>query len=88
MHGRDPVSLIRRIPPRARRYTDDPFTALTPDTVFNISRFLLNDLFKEQAPFGISKVYAMFALAKQAKTAQLPRNSARNSARNSRRASL
>ena len=64
----DPVSLIRRIPPRARRYTDDPFTALTPDTVFNISRFLLNDLFKEQAPFGISKVYAMFALAKQAKT--------------------
>ena len=57
------------------KYTDDPFTALTPDTVFNISRFLLNDLFKEQAPFGISKVYAMFALAKQAETARLPRNS-------------
>ena len=49
MHARDPVSLIPRISPRACRYTDDPFTALTPDTVFNISRFLLNDLFKEQA---------------------------------------
>ena len=37
------------------RYTDEPFTALTPDAVFNIARFLLSWLLKEEAPFGISK---------------------------------
>jgi len=50
------------------KYTDEPFTALTPDTVFNISRFLLSWLLKEPAPFGVSKAYCIFALAKQAKT--------------------
>jgi len=50
------------------KYTDEPFTALTPDTVFNISRFLLSWLIKDEAPYGISKAYCIFAMAKQAKT--------------------
>lgn len=50
------------------KYTDEPFTALTPDTVFNISRFLLSWLLKDEAPYGISKAYCIFAMAKQAKT--------------------
>merc|ERR1719446_617848 len=44
-----------------------PPSGSTPDTVFNISRFLLSNLLKEEAPFGISKTYCIFALAKQAK---------------------
>ena len=50
------------------KYTDEPFTALTPDTVFNISRALLAQLLREPAPFGVSKAYCLFALAKQSKT--------------------
>jgi len=50
------------------KYTDEPFTALTPDTVFNISRFLLSWLLKDEAPYGLSKAYCIFAMAKQAKT--------------------
>jgi len=49
------------------KYTDEPFTALTPDAVFNISRYLLAWLMKEEAPHGISKTYCLFALAKQAR---------------------
>jgi intraflagellar transport protein 122 len=49
------------------KYTDEPFTALTPDTVFNIARTLLAQLLREAAPYGISKAYCLFALAKQAK---------------------
>jgi len=49
------------------KYTDEPFTALTPDTVFNIARTLLAQLLREAAPFGVSKAYCLFALAKQAK---------------------
>jgi len=49
------------------KYTDEPFTALTPDTVFNISRTLLSQLLRDAAPFGVSKAYCLFALAKQAK---------------------
>lgn len=49
------------------KYTDEPFTALTPDTVFNISRTLLAQLLREPAPFGVSKAYCLFALAKQSK---------------------
>jgi len=49
------------------KYTDEPFTALTPDTVFNISRTLLAQLLRDAAPFGVSKAYCLFALAKQAK---------------------
>jgi len=50
------------------KYTDEPFTALTPDTVFNISRFLLSWPLKDEAPYGVSKAYCIFAMAKQAKT--------------------
>lgn len=49
------------------KYTDEPFTALTPDTVFNISRALLAQLLRDAAPYGIKKAYCLFALAKQAK---------------------
>ena len=49
------------------KYTDEPFTALTPDTVFNISRALLSQLLREAAPYGVSKAYCLFALAKQSK---------------------
>jgi intraflagellar transport protein 122 len=49
------------------KYTDEPFTALTPDTVFNISRALLSQLLRDAAPYGVSKAYCLFALAKQAK---------------------
>ena len=49
------------------KYTDEPFTALTPDAVFNTSRFLLSSLLKEESPYGLSKAYCLFALAKQSK---------------------
>ena len=51
-----------------QKYTDEPFTALTPDTVFNIARYLLSWLLRDEAPFGISKTYCLFALAKQSKS--------------------
>ena len=50
------------------KYTDEPFTALTPDAVFNISRALLAQLLREPAPYGMSKAYCLFALAKQSRT--------------------
>ena len=53
-----------------QKYTDEPFTALTPEAVFNISRYLLSWLLRDEAPFGISKTYCIFALAKQAKALQ------------------
>ena len=75
------------------KYTDDPFTALSSDTVFCIARYLLSWLLKDEAhltppsdpsspspshrrasplrssqvPFGISKAYCIYALAKQSK---------------------
>ncbi|KAG9467612.1 hypothetical protein GDO78_014609 [Eleutherodactylus coqui] len=39
-----------------QRYTDEPFSSHLPETLFNISRFLLHSLTKE-SPLGISKVY-------------------------------
>mmetsp|Transcript_3049 Transcript_3049/g.4655 ORF Transcript_3049/g.4655 Transcript_3049/m.4655 type:complete len:1198 (+) Transcript_3049:84-3677(+) len=48
------------------RYTDEPFTALLPDSLFNMARFLLSRINKS-APMGVSKVYTLFALAKQGK---------------------
>ena len=53
-----------------QKYTDEPFTALTTDTVFNISRYLLSWLLRDDAPFGVSKTYCIFAMAKQAKALQ------------------
>ncbi|XP_074860903.1 intraflagellar transport protein 122 homolog isoform X1 [Carettochelys insculpta] len=48
------------------RYTEEPFSFHLPETLFNISRFLLHSLNKE-TPLGISKVNTLFALAKQSK---------------------
>ncbi|KAJ7417861.1 intraflagellar transport protein 122 isoform X1 [Pitangus sulphuratus] len=61
------------------RYTEEPFSFNSPETLFNISRFLLHSLTKE-TPLGISKVYpcdivqnleiiikTLLALAKQSK---------------------
>ncbi|XP_066554280.1 intraflagellar transport protein 122 homolog [Amia ocellicauda] len=49
-----------------QRYTDEPFSSHLPETLFNISRFLLHNLTKD-VPLGISKVNTLFALAKQSK---------------------
>uniref|UniRef100_A0A8C9LAC0 Intraflagellar transport protein 122 homolog n=1 Tax=Pavo cristatus TaxID=9049 RepID=A0A8C9LAC0_PAVCR len=49
-----------------QRYTEEPFSFHLPETLFNISRFLLHSLTKE-IPLGISKVNTLFALAKQSK---------------------
>ncbi|XP_058499501.1 intraflagellar transport protein 122 homolog isoform X2 [Solea solea] len=47
-----------------QRYTDEPFSSHMPETLFNICRFLLNNLTKNIPP-GISKVNTLYALAKQ-----------------------
>ncbi|XP_066051517.1 intraflagellar transport protein 122 homolog isoform X1 [Chamaea fasciata] len=49
-----------------QRYTEEPFSFHMPETLFNISRFLLHSLTKE-TPLGISKVNTLLALAKQSK---------------------
>lgn len=49
------------------KYTDEPFTALDPSAIFNTARYLLSWLLRAEAPFGISKTYCLFALAKQAR---------------------
>jgi intraflagellar transport protein 122 len=48
------------------RYTDEPFTSLLPDALFQTAQYILNHT-KEPIPHGISKVYTLFALAKQGK---------------------
>ncbi|XP_076122170.1 intraflagellar transport protein 122 homolog [Alosa pseudoharengus] len=48
------------------RYTEDPFSSHMPETLFNISRFLLHHLTKD-VPLGISKVNTLYTLAKQSK---------------------
>uniref|UniRef100_A0A8C8YJB4 Intraflagellar transport protein 122 homolog n=1 Tax=Prolemur simus TaxID=1328070 RepID=A0A8C8YJB4_PROSS len=48
------------------RYTEEPFSFHLPETLFNISRFLLHSLTKD-TPLGISKVNTLFTLAKQSK---------------------
>ncbi|XP_068600570.1 intraflagellar transport protein 122 homolog [Brachionichthys hirsutus] len=49
-----------------QRYTDEPFSSHMPETLFNICRFLLNNLTKDVPP-GISKVNALYTLAKQSR---------------------
>ncbi|KAJ4933969.1 hypothetical protein JOQ06_006777 [Pogonophryne albipinna] len=49
-----------------QRYTDEPFSSHMPETLFNICRFLLNNLTKD-IPQGISKVNTLYALAKQSR---------------------
>uniref|UniRef100_A0A667GGA4 Intraflagellar transport protein 122 homolog n=1 Tax=Lynx canadensis TaxID=61383 RepID=A0A667GGA4_LYNCA len=48
------------------QYTEEPFSSHLPETLFNISRFLLHSLTKDP-PLGISKVKTLFTLAKQSK---------------------
>ena len=47
-----------------QRYTDEPFTSYMPEALFNISRYLLHELVKDQ-PKGVSKFSVLYALAKQ-----------------------
>uniref|UniRef100_A0A8C7ZEQ6 Intraflagellar transport protein 122 homolog n=1 Tax=Oryzias sinensis TaxID=183150 RepID=A0A8C7ZEQ6_9TELE len=47
-----------------QRYTDEPFISDIPETLFNICRFLLNNLTKEMLQ-GISKVKILYTLAQQ-----------------------
>ncbi|XP_045145788.1 intraflagellar transport protein 122 homolog isoform X1 [Echinops telfairi] len=48
------------------RYTEEPFSFHLPETLFNISRFLLHSLTKD-TPLGISKFKTLLTLAKQSK---------------------
>jgi intraflagellar transport protein 122 len=50
-----------------QRYVEEPFTSHLPESLFNISRYLLNKLGQVQQPFGISKAAVLFALAKQSR---------------------
>uniref|UniRef100_A0A674NEH9 Intraflagellar transport protein 122 homolog n=1 Tax=Takifugu rubripes TaxID=31033 RepID=A0A674NEH9_TAKRU len=49
-----------------QRFMDEPFSSHMPETLFNICRFLLNNLHKEIPP-GISKVNTLYVLAKQSR---------------------
>merc|ERR1719411_871709 len=51
-----------------QRYTDEPFTSYMPEALFNISRYLMNEWWKDQkVPQGVSKFAVLYALAKQSK---------------------
>lgn len=56
------------------RYVDEPFTSLQPEAVFNTAQYLLNTLYHRQKklrvqnPTGISLVYCLYALSKQARS--------------------
>jgi len=45
---------------------DEPFTSQLPEALFNMARFLLHMLIKD-TPHGVSRVNALYALAKQSK---------------------
>eukprot|EP00735_Rhodelphis_limneticus_P013896 TRINITY_DN7858_c0_g1::TRINITY_DN7858_c0_g1_i1::g.23657::m.23657 TRINITY_DN7858_c0_g1::TRINITY_DN7858_c0_g1_i1::g.23657 ORF type:complete len:1206 (-),score=375.70,sp/A8WGF4/IF122_XENTR/55.15/0.0,WD40/PF00400.27/1e+02,WD40/PF00400.27/1.8e-10,WD40/PF00400.27/5.9e+02,WD40/PF00400.27/14,WD40/PF00400.27/0.33,WD40/PF00400.27/13,WD40/PF00400.27/0.039,WD40/PF00400.27/1.9e+02,Coatomer_WDAD/PF04053.9/43,Coatomer_WDAD/PF04053.9/56,Coatomer_WDAD/PF04053.9/70,Coatomer_WDAD/PF04053.9/0.32,Coatomer_WDAD/PF040 len=50
------------------KYTVEPFTATSSETLFNATRFLMNRLVSYQStPLGIRKVYVLYAMAKLAK---------------------
>lgn len=47
-------------------YVTDPFTSHQPETLFQVSRFILNSLgTSEQMPLGISKASTLYTLARQ-----------------------
>lgn len=52
------------------RYTDEPFTSILPDALFQTAQFIMNNTQVDEAPFGVSKVYTLFTLAKQSKKLQ------------------
>lgn len=48
-------------------YVTDPFTSHQPETLFQVSRFIINSLgSSEIIPYGISKASTLYTLAKQA----------------------
>lgn len=48
------------------RFTEEPFTSLLPETIFHTAQFVLNDLSNDDdPPKGISKVFSLYAIAKQ-----------------------
>ncbi|GBG34100.1 Intraflagellar transport protein 122-like [Hondaea fermentalgiana] len=49
------------------RYTDEPFSSLEPETVFNAGRFLMN-VMGPQAPYGISRAAILWAVGKEGET--------------------
>ena len=49
------------------RYTEEPFTSLTPDALFHSAQFILHHVTPDCPP-GISRSYTLYALAKQSKT--------------------
>jgi len=51
------------------RYTEEPFTFLQPDCLFNMSRYLMHTMLKA-SPDGISKFYTLYTLAKQSRNLQ------------------
>eukprot|EP00940_MAST-03C_sp_MAST-3C-sp2_P003415 g3415.t1 len=49
-------------------YVDEPFTAQTAETLFNASRYMLNEVGGADQPFGISLVSILYTLSSQAKS--------------------
>lgn len=47
--------------------TQEPFSATSGEIIFQTAQFLMNGLRNAPAPHGVSKVLALFALAKQGK---------------------
>ena len=51
------------------RYTNEPFTSILPEALFQTSQFVLNAISSSIGQIqGISQVYSLFALAKQSKS--------------------
>ncbi|RDD42914.1 Intraflagellar transport protein 122-like protein [Trichoplax sp. H2] len=46
------------------RFIEEPFTSMQPEAIFNQARYLLQT-FSSDLPVGISRVFTLFALAKQ-----------------------
>jgi len=46
------------------KYTDEPFSSLEPESVFNAGRFLINSL-AHDSPFGVSRAAVLWAVGKQ-----------------------
>ncbi|XP_039966152.1 intraflagellar transport protein 122 homolog [Bactrocera neohumeralis] len=51
-------------------YMKEPFTTYSPVSLFNVSRFILNELEYKGTPKGVSLFAVLFTLAKQAKLLQ------------------
>jgi intraflagellar transport protein 122 len=49
-----------------QRYIDEPFTSHLPESLFNIARYILQEVGSD-VPHGISRVSCLFALAKQSR---------------------